>query len=132
MKKLITTIGATTLLLTTPITSLAAETTSLWNNPTEYYSLPSGLNGLTDANKTERLDKDHTYKIRFDAETYGENALLVYAQNKKYLNEVLPLIQEWQHYDFTITPKTNTHVVFEDSQQMGDINIKNISVTEIN
>jgi hypothetical protein len=117
----ITTLLATSLI--SPLPVLASST--LWNNPTEYYSLP---NGTTDSNKTERLDKGNTYKISFDASTYGENVLLVYAQNKNYLNEFIPLSQEWQHFEFTIIPKTNTHVVFEDLQQMGDINIKNIRV----
>jgi hypothetical protein len=126
MKKLITTLGISTLLLTAPVTSLAAET--LWDNPTEYNSLPSNI---TDANKTEKLLKGHTYQISFDAETYGENVLLVYAQNKSYLNGFIPLTQEWQHFEFTITPKTNTHVVFEDLQYLGDINLKNINIVEV-
>jgi hypothetical protein len=119
-------IAITTLLATSLISPLPVLASSiLWNNPTEYYSLP---NGTTDSNKTERLDKGNTYKISFDASTYGENVLLVYAQNKNYLNEFIPLSQEWQHFEFTIIPKTNTHVVFEDLQQLGDINIKNIRV----
>jgi hypothetical protein len=126
MKKLITTLGLSALLLTVPVTSFAAET--LWDNPTEYNSLPSTV---TDANKTEKLLKGHTYRISFDAETYGENVLLVYAQNKNYLNEFLPLTQEWKHFEYTIKPKTDTHVVFEDLQHLGDINLKNINVTEV-
>jgi hypothetical protein len=126
MKKLIATLGISALLLTAPVTSLAAET--LWNNPTEYNSLPSTV---TDANKTEKLLKGHTYQISFDAETYGENVLLVYAQNKNYLNEFLPLTQEWQNFEYTIKPKTDTHIVFEDLQHLGDINLKNINVTEV-
>jgi hypothetical protein len=128
MKKLITTLGISTLLLTAPVTSLAVTETPLWDNPTEYNSLPSTV---TDANKTEKLLKGHTYQINFDAETYGENVLLVYAQNKSYLNEFITLTQEWQHFEFTITPKTNTHVVFEDLQHLGDINLKNITIVEV-
>jgi hypothetical protein len=126
MKKFITTIGAATLLLTTPVTSLASSV--LWDNPTEYYSMP---NGTTESNKSERLDKGHTYQISFDAETYGENVLLLYTQNKSYLNEFIPLTQEWQHFEYTITPKANTHVVFEDLQSLGDINIRNISIVKV-
>lgn len=121
MKKVI----AAGILLSSLMSSSAFASENLWSNPTSYYSLP---NGTTGSNKTERLEKNHTYQISFDAETYGENILLVYAQNKKYLNEFLPLTQEWQHYSYTITPKTNTHVVFEDLQSLGDINIKNINV----
>jgi hypothetical protein len=127
MKKTITALGLTTLLLL-PTTTMASE--QLWTNPTEYHSLPSGLvYPIGDANKSERLSKGHTYKVSFDASVAGsENVLLVYAQNRNYLNEFIQLTGEYQHYEFTLYAKTNTHIVFEDLEKFGDINIKNIKV----
>jgi hypothetical protein len=122
-KVLASAILATTLLAPTA----ASAATPLWDNPTEYYSLP---NGTHDSNKSERLSKGHTYHVSFDAQTYGENVLLVYAQNRNYLDEFIPLTGEWQHFEYTIAPKTDTHVVFEDLQSLGDINIRNIQIVE--
>jgi hypothetical protein len=123
MKKLLTSVILTTGLLV-PTIALASDN-NLWSNPTEYYSMPNGTEQL---NKSERLVKGHTYKVSFDAETYGENVLLLYTQNKSYLNQFLPLTGDWAHYEYTFYAKTNTRVVFEDLQSMGDINIKNIRV----
>jgi hypothetical protein len=85
-------------------------------------------NGTEQSNKSDRLTKGHTYKVSFDAETYGENGLLLYTQNKNYLNQFISLTGDWVHYEYSFYAKTNTRVVFEDLQSMGDINIKNISV----
>jgi hypothetical protein len=55
MKKTITALGLTTLLLL-PTTTMASE--QLWTNPTEYHSLPSGLvYPIGDANKSEDYQK---------------------------------------------------------------------------
>jgi hypothetical protein len=81
MKKLLTSVILTTGLLV-PTIALASDN-NLWSNPTEYYSMP---NGTEQSNKSDRLTKGHTYKVSFDAETYGENVLLLYTQNKNYLN----------------------------------------------
>lgn len=118
--------------LFTSVHADASET--YWTNPTEYACLPSGLyHPIGDANKSERLPKGHTYKVSFDASTYGENVLLVYAQNKSYLNEFIELpYGHYNHYEFTFYAKTNTKVVFEDLQKMGDIFVKNIKVERVN
>lgn len=131
MKKLLATIGVSTLLLTAPVASFAASTTQtkpLWDNPTEYFSMPIGTH---DSNKSEKLLKGHTYRVDFEAETYGENTLFIYTQNKKYLNQSIKLADYMIPYTFFFTPKTDTHLVFEDAQGMGDINIWRIDVEEV-
>jgi hypothetical protein len=131
MKKIITALGLTAALLL-PTTALAAE--QYWTNPTEYsHALPSGFyHPIGDANKSERLPKGHTYKVSFDAAVAGsENVLLVYAQNRNYLDEFIPLTEGYQHYEFSLYAKTNTKVVFEDLQKLGDIYIKNIKVERV-
>jgi hypothetical protein len=66
--------------------------------------------------------------VEFEAETYGENVLWIYTQNKKYLNESIELANYMVPYTFYVTPKTNTKLVFQDAQGMGDINIWRIDV----
>lgn len=128
MKKLFITLVASALIVVAPLTISAQEL--LWTNPTSYHSLPSGLvHPIGDANKSERLVRGHAYKVSFDAAVAGsENVLLLYTQNRSYLNEFIQLGESTKHYEFTFYAKTNTKVVFEDLQHFGDINIENISI----
>lgn len=128
IKKVVTAVVIAASLLA-PVSASASEPTKpLWDNPTEYFSMPIGTH---DANKSEKLLKGHTYRVDFEAETYGENTLLIYTQNRKYLNKSIKLADYMVPYTFLFTPATDTHLVFEDAQGMGDINIWRVSVEEI-
>jgi hypothetical protein len=127
MKKLITTLGISALLLVSPLTTLAAEN-PLWDNPTENYSLPIGAE---QANKSERLVKGHTYRLDFEASSSTQNTLLLYTQNRSYLDKSIKVDNWARTYTFIFTPKTNTKFVFEDAQGLGNIKLNNVRIQEI-